>query len=328
MNQAHFNDGNLSHAMLNHLNALYRGKLAFLNALSHMKYRGLHNDEVNQTKKGIESIQRWLKDLWQGMPLLSVSWKEAETFDAKRSLELLKEIKSELLVVVEELTLILKSKDRFTNDEYIKFLLASYSRHSYARENYLNGFIEYGNLVQREDILNNYQGQAAIAAEELTTSTAMIKEYLSGKELTEGFLERLIFAVNLLPAQFRMSLHDINHLIAVFDPEFTFEMAGISDSHATEWRSLSLNAHQAGYWHAFDITPKEAKVWMEYGITDPVAAGSFKHYGFIPNEALSWLDVGLQAEVAFIWQRLGYQPEQSRPYIEKGIYLPMQPYAA
>lgn len=324
MNQAYINDGNLTHAVINHLNALYRGKLAFLNALMHLKYRAFQQSELTDTKKAIEAIQRWFKELWQGMPLLSVSWKDAETFDAKRSFDLLNEIKLELTAVLEEISKIIKSPERFSDEEHIKFQIAAHIRSSYSRENFLKGLVEYGTQLQRDDIAKSYQPQADLAAQEVAAANNILKEYISGKELSNNFFEGLSFATNLLPNHFRMSLHDINHLLSVFDPEFTFEMAGIHESNAALWREMKLNAHQAGYWHAFDIQPDEARQWIELSVTDPLTAGSFKHYGFSQEEAVAWLELGLEAEVAFIWQRSGFQPKQTIPFIQKGIYLPIQ----
>lgn len=320
MNNTLQQDLELTLGIVNYLNASYRGKFAALNMLSQLAYRGFNNEELLRTEKVLETINRWQKDLWQQLPLLSVSWKTPETFDGKRSLDLAREMMRELEKVITTLEKILERKE-ITEPDELKFLVAAYGRYAYGRDNYVKGFIEFGKNFARPDLVQEYSRFLDAANEDVQRAHSYLKG-IKQEKLPPDFTSSVFAATRRLPTTFRMHLHDLNQLSRVFEGEFTYEAAGFSRGEGQRWFQGGFSPKAAGYWRAHQISPEDAAGWAQGGINDPNAATGWVDHGFDPATALQWVQIGIGPDSALAWQRGGYTPQEATSYIEKGINDP------
>lgn len=315
-------DSGLTHAISNYINASYRGRLAFLNALKQMKFEDLNLDELARNEKIIETVQRWLKDLWNGMPIFSAHWKSPETFDAQQAFSLLKESKDELSHLSNSLSEILKNGQNFANLEEKKLAVASVIRSAYHRENYARGFIEYGNAFSQEHLIARYTSVQQLGMEEVQKASLLLRDFSRIGYSEEELNSRLYADCLILPAYFRVSVNDINYLLSVFNPNYTFELAEIPKNEADNWSDRKVNPIVAGYWRSFNIGPDEAEIWSAAGFSDASNAGLWKVCGFNPDTARSWVVQGVDAQMARIWKNFGHSPDTARPHLQAGISDP------
>jgi hypothetical protein len=320
-------DIDLSHAIINFINACYRGRVAFLNSLQLLNYTTLNNEELPRTEKIIETTNRWIKNLWNGLTLFSTSWKSAETFEAQQALDLLKESKEELTYLWQNIIGIFNSTNDTIDIEKLKMLLACIIRSAYQRENQAKGFLEYGNAFSREDIIELYTPIQRQAAEEVQKANSLLQEFQKGNflnsaSLTTEILDKLKEHSLFVPYFFRVYINDINYQLAIFSPSFTFRSAEIPEQHISDWNKLQTTPYVAGYWSAFFIDPAESVLWTRAELGDPNQAGMWKHAGFSPEEAQEWIKIGFAPLKARLWKLAGYTTDKATPLIAQGKEVP------
>ncbi|MCO6429341.1 MAG: hypothetical protein J5J00_00645 [Deltaproteobacteria bacterium] len=315
-------DCDLSHAIINYLNALLRGKLAFLNALRQAAHPDFKTDDLMRTEKSLETVSRWSADLAKRVPLMSTSWSMPETFEAKRALDLFSERKKELNQLAEKLERILSQSPEYRLGEDDALLVSTYVQFVYGQENFIKGYIEYGREFGRPDFVEQYSLQLPSAANEIALANWLLKELRQRATIGPEYDARLHSATYLLPGYLRMNVNDINSFLAVFEPEFTYEMADISRVEAQRWQEAGFAPKLSGYWNAFRFAPSEALQWLNAGFNDVVISARWRTAGVSPEAALRWIECGIDPETSAVWHKAGYEPSQAVLYIERGITSP------
>lgn len=310
-----------SFALLNYLNASCQGHFAALNVLSQLRFPNLSEEEVTFVRDALTKIARWTEELWQHQPLISARWTTPETFDAIHAVELLEAEKGDLGAYVSASHRAL-SLELAQEPEAPKVLIAAFARYIYSRDNYIRGFIRYGEATGKREVVEVYRDLLERSSEELQFSQLLLTTFRDAPSVDGRFFHELAFRCRLLPMAFASHIHDINQLLAQFRGGVSFRTLDFSEQEEQEWLPSGLPPVAAGYWRAHLFSPQEAAQWASLGVTDAPTAFTWREHGFTAPVAIEWLRAGFAPGVAQRWAQAHYEPEDAREYLEQGITDP------
>ena len=124
-----------THSIINYILASYQGRFTYLNVLSQLQHLRFQADEITRTRNNITKASEWVAKLWQGQATFSPSVTDPGTLDAKMALKLLEDLKPDLKNAINELRRIISYPNIETKPEDVKFLIASFARFAYGRDN-------------------------------------------------------------------------------------------------------------------------------------------------------------------------------------------------
>lgn len=311
-----------THTILNYLNASQQAKFSFLNILSQLG-ETVNPDELHKTKTVIDKSAAWLQLLWKEEPLFAASWERPETFDSQKALDFLEQLIADLTGLVAKLIGLLASEEEIKATHDTRFLIAAIGRLSYARDNYIRGFVDFGKRFKKTDMVTEYSGMLPGIADELATAHNLLNSYRQDQNQGPGFFSRVRYEAMRLPSSFRMHIHDMRQLVLPYKGiPLSFEAFDVTEERAAGWKQLGVSPVLAGYWEAHFIAPEEASVWGQCGIIDFNLAGLWKIHGFLPKDTKPWLDVKLNPFEAMIWRQSGFGAKAARENIDAGITDP------
>ena len=302
-------DVSLTHSITNYLSAQFRGQLAFLKALTQLSHSVSLQNDIKTIERDLSYINRWNKELTSGMPIFSVSWKVAETGEAQQAFVLLKKIKSEIKNLSTKLDTIIQKDRPFEMLEDLKFSIACNVRYAYTRENFIKGFMEFAASLSLEELHNRYKSELQQAGQDIQKATALFKELKQQGRPEADKLSELEQTLKVIAAITRSYMHDINFMLAIYAPSFTFENAEFSETEASAWQNLNFTANEAGYWRAYTFDAEKAVEWFNVGIQDPCSAFVWQLNGFEPLSAIAWWNLGIDAKSAKELSKKGETPD-------------------
>lgn len=300
------NDIYLTNSIVGFLYAGFQGAFAGLNLLSQLGYLHFNPDELSRVEKHLAEIEKWKDDLLRGLPIFSVTWKSPQTVAAKKAFEYLSELRKDLLQTSGRVRKSLVFEDLSTAQEEIKYLLATLARQAYARENYVKGFMEFGQSFKHQDVLNAYGPFIPEAEQGIQVAHMFYDIFVSQENLPPEFYKGLREECCFLPGVFQAQVHDIALLTNSYTQNVTYEKLGIIPQYADSWKSINITPAVAGYWQAWEFTPEQAAPWIETGLTDPRSAWFWTLLGFSPREASEW-------------GRHGFPPPAARSLLDRGL---------
>lgn len=322
MDLKHQQDIAFTHSFLNYLTAAYQGRFAALNIMQQLAFQGLNADEIPRTRQVLEKVRRWVADLSNGICVFSASWTAPETFEAQSAYKMLEDIKPELQQVAETTLLILNDASAPDQPQVIKYLISSYGRYAYSRDNYVKGSIEYGKTFGYDDIVQQYSTLLKASARDVEAAHTFLSTYKNPALVNEVFFRAMFDECLALPGLFRTHVHDINLLLAPYKGGLTFELADFFGPEIMQWQALNFDATTAGYWRAYGFDADEAAAWVQTGFEAPAFAFEWKSQGVKASEALPWAQGNFPAGLAVRWMRAGYNCFQAADYINRGINTP------
>ncbi|RMG41637.1 MAG: hypothetical protein D6719_08085 [Candidatus Dadabacteria bacterium] len=311
-----------SHSILNLLNAGYQGEFASLNILTQLGSPHVKAEEVEQTKERIAKITKWLADLKKGACIFSVNWTKPETFAAQEALNYLLDLRPRLLRVSYTLAAILLDENFSERTDSIHFIIASFGRFAYSRDNYIRGFIDFGETFQYPEIVEQYRPGLKQAEEDIRIVHQVLNKYRSNPNQDKAFYEALFQMGVKLPGTFNTHAHDVLLLSAPYTGGLSYEKAGIPEEEAQIWQQMQIGPDIAGYWKSFDIHPNEAAEWGQAGCFDYLLVIEWKLRGFDAASAAGWIQAGFDPATARLWTKAGHTPQSAAENIEAGVLHP------
>ncbi|RIL10944.1 MAG: hypothetical protein DCC75_03315 [Proteobacteria bacterium] len=325
----------VTHAVTNYLNAGFQGRFAELNVLSQLSDERFSQDDLAKVQKVLSQITLWSEQLYKDECLLSASWTAPETFDAQHAIELLGSLKIQLSDLAMQAQQVLELTT-FPSLEQLTLLIGAYTRHTYSRDHYIRGFIEYGTVFRIPDMAQRYEQVLELTKEELRRSSAFVgvcqnarraaegegKDVSLLSKLEPGYFQVLHRSCLNLPGTFRTQVHDINQLTSPYSGGFNFSQAEFGPAESAEWQNYGFGPVQAGYWRAYSISPQEAKSWLDARVSEPAGAIEWKAFGFNSESAKPWSEAEFAPDYAAIWHKASYTPEKAKELIGKGVMEP------
>jgi hypothetical protein len=322
MDSKHQQDLAFTHAILNYLTAAYQGRFAGLNILQQLAFEGLPVEEITRSRSVLEKVRRWVADMNQQMTLFSSSWTAPETFDAQSACQMLEEMRVELGQLAESCAVFIGDPETPKKPGQVKFLIAAYGRYAYARDNYIKGFVEYGNNFGYADLAAQYAQLQEGAAKDVETTHALLSAYKNPQQVNDLFFRSLFDECVSLPGIFRTHVHDINLLLAPFKGGITFESLAFFGPEVSQWQTAGFDPGTAGYWRAYFFTPLEATDWRQCGVLAASIAIEWKLLGIDGVTAAPWVKAGFPPALAATWIEAKYTAEQALDMIDRGIQEP------
>lgn len=316
MNSSFINDIYLTNSIVNFLHAGYQGAFAGLNLLSQLRYQHFNQEDLTLCEKALVEIDRWKDDLSRGLPIFSASWRSPQTVHSKKAFEALADLRSDLLQSSGRVKKMLLLQDPASSPEEVKYLIAAFTRQSYARENYVRGFIEFGQAFKHQDIIDSYSPFMPDAEQGISAAHMFYDIFVSQENLPPVFYTGLFEECSFLPGIFHSQVHDIHLLLNSYAHEFSYGELAINPQHEEAWRSMEVTPVAAGYWQAWEFDPESASRWLQLGLTDPKAAWFWFSQGFDPDTAFTWAQAGFSPPTARAWRAQGYSPEAALRAIE------------
>ncbi len=319
------NDIYLTNSIVGFLYAGFQGAFASLNLLSQLGYLHFNPDELSRVEKCLADVEKWKDDLLRGLPIFSVAWKSPQTVSAKKAFEYLSELKKDLLHTAGRVKKSLVFEDLSTAPEEVKYLIAGLARQAYSRENYVKGFLEFGQSFKHQDVLDTYGPFVPEAEQGIRVAHMFYDIFASHENLRSEFFKGLREEACFLPGVFQAQAHDIAILANSYSHNVTYEKLGIIPQYADSWKSINVAPAVAGYWQAWEFAPEQAATWIEIGLTDPRSAWFWALLGFNPREAFEWGSRGFSPPVARSLIDRGHTPETAIKELEdETVRLKMQ----
>lgn len=319
-----FHDLDYTQRVLNYLQASYQGRFAMLNIFSRTQHKLFSQKEVEKTQKILRELHGWEQEMFAKRLIFPIAnAQDPKGAEHKAALEYLRAIKPELESLAKKVKEVLTSKSMFAENEDAFLLLATFSRNAYCRDNYVRGFIRFGQQINDKGLVDGYK----LYLMDVKDHVDAINELLillkkNDNVFTPEQLEYLAFLVRTLPGVFRAHIHDIKQLLAgPYDP-FNYETAGFFKLEAEAWMRAGFSAIESGYWRAHEISIAEAEVWTSLEVVDPTVVAEWKTAGFPPEIAREWINVLFAPILAIRWANEGYSPREAAVLVMSGFKLP------
>lgn len=325
MNDTLEQDIQLTHSFLNYLSAGYQGAFASFNAFKQLGYRGFKPDSLTRIEQILSKIERWAREMYEGHPLLSLSWTTVESFDAQAAFDALTRLRAELLDVVDEVKSILRRRSAGSVPEEAMYLVAEFARFAYSRDNYIRGYLFFAEAFNRTDIATSYVPLVEQCEADVALSNDLFTKYQQqGETIDQQFADSLLAYSVDLPIIFQTQIHEMTILLSVYSKSFTYDSIGINPQEALRWQQANIAPIDSGYWRAHEIGPEEATAWQQGGVTEGAVAYSWRNEGFNPPEVLQWLELGFSPSLARAWANHNISPQNAAAFIQQGITDPGQ----
>lgn len=274
----------LSHAVLRELAGGFEGKLAALHLQADLEGRPRTPEEVNVLKAVLGELRQWRARLARGRPLLGREGMSHPSPDAPLALELIDELRADLLEAVPAAAEALAAGDRAA-------LACFLVRTAHGREVALRADAAWSARAPGKR-------EALAAAEEETSAVhRLIQRLREGSLDAEGEAELCEHACTV-PGALQSRIHELHVLIGRRRGGPSFGLCGIEGPEVAAWEAAGLGPEAAGHWRAFGFAPAAAHAWLEAG--------------FEPELAAAWIARGFPLEEAVDWHNAGHAPAAAR----------------
>lgn len=315
-------DQTLTHSIVNLLNSGYQGMYAFANILQQFSHPAYSEDLQKNIESRLDRISGWMDDIYKGAELFSASWDSPKTFEASDALAVCNELGSDIIYTANLLRSMLSSKEPLSDPSNLVFMVATYGRIAYTKENYLRGLDELGKYSENEEVQRRIGEGLALVADEVKQTHWMINQLSSDEGITPRFTsELLLMSFNTVPSLYTQ-VHDLNQLNARFKGGLNGENLGFTKEEEKLWSEARIPPVPAGYWRAYLFGPNEAVAWTATGIEIPVNAFQWKLAGFNPDDSALWAPSNLHPQIAKFWKDAGYDPQTAADFVKQGITDP------
>lgn len=304
------------------LRSSFYGQILFEGALSTLECKLVSETYLETAHKAFDKIDNWMVDLGNQIPIFSVDWESAETFDAIAAMDFMAVLKADLEWFIPKIEAALRVEDLTQDHNAAKVLVAALNRSAAVKSSYVETLSAiFSQLGQTEDA-QQIAAEITDAQEYLKTTRIILNTFSSPQAYTEQLCEKLRREASLTPADFRAHLHDCRILLNVYQKAFTYELAEIPLQIQDEWTQHKIPAVAAGYWIAYEFSPEEFLAWSNVGITGAPLAANWRRANFTPEESIEWMKEGLPPSYAVPWRAAGFQPARAAQMLRRGVTDP------
>ncbi len=320
-------DRDLSFSAINYLSASLRGRIAALTLLGQFEHPDFDIADLEQVQSNNERVNTWIEGCLAGETLLSTSWTTPETFEAQNAISMLAKLKPDLTSTADRMEGYINGEQAISVNS-AQWIFSALVRSAYARDVYIRGFLSFGIIFQKQDIVQSYTALLPGSEERIFSINQGLELFRATgfnlETLGAEFLDTLLNLAEDLPAVLRTQIHDLNLLGSNYRGGITAENLGFSEEEASGWQQAGFPLDAAGYWKAYGFSAKEATDWVNSEARDPASAFGWKINKFSPQSAQAWITHGIPPLYAKLWGEAGKTPQQTREKLEQGITDPSQ----
>lgn len=312
----------LTHSVLNFLRASYVGQLVFHQAIQALKSKLVDDSYVEGAHRALDKLDPWIKELFDGMPIISANWAAPETFEAIRAFGYLKEVRQDLEWLAGQVETALSLPSLSNENEAVRLLVATLVRTANVRAAYLDGVGAFFASHKDAEQVAIISAQFNDARQYVQITTTIFNTFNSDGPFEEALVERLRQEASLCPADLRAQAYDATLLLNSFVKKFDYEHSELPAALAKPWKDQAIPASVAGYWIAYKLTPEETKQWTDLGLSNASLAANWKRSGFTPSDAISWANEGLAPAIARVWKEAGFDAARAAQFVARGVLTP------
>lgn len=312
-----------SYRHLNYANAAYQGRFAQLNILKQAAHP-LYNDNIFEQTRNALKICKGIQTDFEAGQQLFLGMQGAPTAHGSKVLQLLTELKPELLSLANHTKRILATHDYYANLDDVALLIAAYGRNAYNRDNYILGLQRFAKFVNNGSALADLQQQHEANQQLIKDVNVFLMHYKNPMPEFPAFYEHLRFVSRILPGRFRSIMHDIAQLECGMAQIFNWDRAGFMKIEAQVWHQAGFQPLEAGYWRAYDVSVEDALRWKANQIENPEVAAEWLTAGFPIEVAVEWISVLLPPLVALQWVNQSFSPREASIFVSRGFSTPDQ----
>lgn len=302
----------LTHGLLNTLHSGCQGHYTALNVRLRLGGVDATEEEVRATASLLDRIGRWWQALREGQALVAPAGAPPPSEEGETSLELLDRFREIQLTFVPRIEQALEGEGPAPGPDTVH-LAAALAWYSYAREHYIRGLVDFGELFGREEIADRWRQHLLPCRHDINLANTFFVKLDKGEPLEQDFFFDLANQCRSLPGIFRSQSLDALAMGAAARGGLTWEAAGFDSPDADRWEGVGMNPQQAGYWVAYGFAPAEVPQWAQKGFPDAAVAGAWSCRGFDCNGAALWRAAGFDATEAARWVSVGIaDPDEAR----------------
>jgi hypothetical protein len=315
-------DLHLTIEVLTLIRAGFYGQILFEGAMDRLKSGLLPEGYLDIAHKAFDKLDIWSKDLHDNLPLFSVNWTQAETFDAISAMNFLRDLKRDLFWLIPQVEQALADRDLWNNRDGVKLLAATILRSAATRNAYVETITQIFMKLGAPEYAQGPSFEIDSSRDYMRTANIIVDTFSTGAVYDVELCEKLRAEAALMPSYFLSTIHDVNILTNVFSKEFTFEKAEISQEEAAPWIAKQIPAVAAGYWRAYGFSPDDFVAWGSFGIQAAPLAAGWRRVRFTPQEAVEWMKEGVAPMLAAPWRAAGFDPQRAGSLIRRGVTDP------
>ena len=313
-------DLHISAEFITFIKAGFYGQVLFEAALARLEPSTypLPATYLDTAHKAFDRIDRWVVDLADELPLIALSWKSAETFDAISAMSYLREFKRECLWIGPQIEAALSAPDLPQNRDAVKLIAASLVRSAATRACYVETLTNCFNDLKAKEYADSVALEVEGAKEYLQIANSIVDIFSGGNVYSTELVDKLRKEASLVPSDLRSYVHDANILLNCLVKELTFELAEITPDQAQEWTAAKIPALIAGHWRAYLFGPQDCYEWFNAGIQNASLAANWRRARFLPDEAARWIAEGIAPIVATAWRDAGFEAPRAAALLRRG----------
>ena len=315
-------DLHLTTELLSFLRAGLFSQVMLENAESRLRAAFLPPNYIEAPHKGLEKVDTWIKELEEGLPLLSTSWTTPETFDAISAMGFIKELKRDVLWFGQIVDNALIIPDLVDDRASVKLLAAAVHRSATTRLAYLETLSSIFTTIKAPDRAQAAAAEIPNALAFVQTANTILDIFGVDTPYEPTLCEKLRAEASLAPSDMRAHAHDARIFLNVYAKQFDFELAEIPAQRARPWLEMRIPAVAAGYWYAYGFDPQDYARWASVGIRGAPLAAYWRRARFHPEDAMDWIQQGIPPMVAMEWARAGFDAGRAVAMMRRGIVDP------
>jgi len=315
-------DLQLSAEFITFLRSGFYAQILFEQALAQLEVKLVPEDYLETAHKAFDRIDVWINDLATELPIFSASWSTPETFDAIAAMSYMRELKKDLLWLIPQVEVALRTQNLAQNRDAVKILVAALIRSAAARSSYVETLHSIYTQLKATDLAQQVAYEIDAAKEYVNVTQIILETFSVTTTYDPDLCEKLRKEASLTPYDFRAHIHDTLILLNVYSKEFSFELAEIPKDEAQAWVDLRIPAVAAGYWRAYNFGAEEFMEWRNMGITGAPVAANWRRARFSPREAVGWMREGIPPVLASQWLSSGLEPARVAALLRRGITDP------
>lgn len=315
-------DLQLSAEFITFLRSGFYAQILFEQALAQLEVKLLPEDYLETAHKAFDKIDVWINDLATELPIFSTSWTTPETFDAIAAMSFMRELKKDLLWLIPQVEVALRTQNLAQNRDAVKLLVAALIRSAAARASYVETLHSIYTQLKAADLAQQVSYEIEASKEYVNITQIILETFSTTTTYDPDLCEKLRKEASLTPCDFRAHIHDTLILLNVYSKTFSFELAEFHKEEEQGWADLRVPAVAAGYWRAYNFSPEEFVEWQTMGITAAPIAANWRRARFSPREAVGWIREGIPPVLALQWLSTGLEPARVSALLRRGITDP------
>jgi len=313
-------DLELSHRILNYLQATAHGEVFFLEALKELGSPEISDEAVGQARTTLKAALELYQAMGEGAYAFSASWTSPETFDAQRAVRMLDDLVQRSRTLISRCRSMPSNFEGMTR-EHRRFAFGVVRRGLVAENFFKQGLFDQARLMN----LPNLADFEAVAKASMQILEGFDREYYAAmyrKELSaqqEQVMGRVWGRQRLM---LNIQLVDLVELASIYRGGEEYLEKELAISAPQEWSQRRFPPADAARWSGFDFSPDLASQWRAAGVTSPLLAYDWGSYGFTAEEAAAWLPLQQAPDSCAAWREANYGPDLALSFVKRGFQKP------